>query len=243
MPLSDQLDFGGEMESLFEAEFEEGRHEVASGNAPGAAPNAAEASLEPVADSPDSPEDLDPVEAVPLPAVDSAPEETSLGAEKLPACLEPWKSFYILRRGVLPCCYGHGPIAEMNEYRETWNSPTMQAIRKDLAEGRFHQYCIDSTACPIVRKSKHQENTLLEQPDTAPAGEPMTAVKHPERLATPSPSATPTRPSRSDLTPEGSRTPAGDGGVRELLKGVDRALFFESGIKTYRSIRDLFAGH
>ena len=244
VPLSDQLDFGGEMESLFETGFEEGRHEVRS--SAGSEAGLAADSSEPIADSPVDldPVDLDPAETVPLPVIEASVEEleeleeTSLGAENLPACLEPWKSFYILRRGILPCCYGHGPIAEMDEYRETWNSPTMQAIREDLAEGRFHQFCIDSTACPIVRKSNHQENTLQEQPVAQPVGEPITsAIKHPQRLATPS------GPSRPRPRSAGLENPEGDGGAKDLLKKIDRTLFFESGIKTYRSIRGLFASH
>jgi len=41
----------------------------------------------------------------------------------------------------------------MESYRETWNSPEMQAIRSSLLEGKFHDYCLRSSACPIVRKS------------------------------------------------------------------------------------------
>jgi hypothetical protein len=40
----------------------------------------------------------------------------------------------------------------MTEYRTVWNSPVMQAIRADLARGRFHRYCLTSPSCPIVRK-------------------------------------------------------------------------------------------
>jgi hypothetical protein len=71
----------------------------------------------------------------------------------LPPCTEPWTSLYILRRGVLPCCYGGKSIAPMTGYREAWNAPLMQEIRRDLAAGRFHRYCLDSEDCPIVRKS------------------------------------------------------------------------------------------
>jgi len=77
----------------------------------------------------------------------------SLGAEHRPACTEPWTSLYILRRGVLPCCYGGKPIAQMEEYRQAWNGELLQAIRGELAEGRFHDYCLESPACPIVRKA------------------------------------------------------------------------------------------
>lgn len=91
------------------------------------------------------------VAAEPTPQAAAAPE--SLGGEHQPACTEPWKSFYILRRGVFPCCYGGAPIAPMDQYRQAWNSPLVQDIRRELAHGRFHTYCLGSPACPIVRKA------------------------------------------------------------------------------------------
>jgi hypothetical protein len=42
----------------------------------------------------------------------------------------------------------------MDQYRDVWNSPILQAIRHDLSRGRFHQYCLDSPSCPIVRKAQ-----------------------------------------------------------------------------------------
>jgi MoaA/NifB/PqqE/SkfB family radical SAM enzyme len=134
--LSDQMDFGGAMRDLFTEEFERG------------------ASLDETAVA--APEPPAPVEAAPQSAI-----AESLGGEHQPACLEPWKSLYILRRGVMPCCYGHGPIAPMEDYRTAWNSPIMQSIRGELLEGRFHDYCLRSAACPIVRK--HQEAQALPQ--------------------------------------------------------------------------------
>ena len=137
--LSDQMDFGGSLGRQFDVWFEDGRRSVTG-------PPPTESPAEPV-----------PARPTPIPAESRAPSEVrvqaSLGSEANPACLEPWKSLYILRRGVFPCCYGAKPIAPMNEYREAWNSPLLQAIRGDLARGRFHQYCLDSPACPIVRKS------------------------------------------------------------------------------------------
>ena len=93
----------------------------------------------------------------PLPAL------PSLGGERTPACTEPWKSLYILRRGVLPCCYGGEPLAPMEEYRQTWNSPELQAIRGELLAGRFHSYCMRSLACPIVRKLEQANLLPLRQ--------------------------------------------------------------------------------
>lgn len=142
--LSDQMDFGGAMRDLFTEEFERGANLEDSAVAAPAPPAAAEPA--PPQSTTDNPQ----------PAI-----QESLGGERQPACLEPWKSLYILRRGVMPCCYGHGPIAPMEEYRTAWNSPMMQSIRGELLEGRFHDYCLRSAACPIVRK--HQEANALPQ--------------------------------------------------------------------------------
>jgi MoaA/NifB/PqqE/SkfB family radical SAM enzyme len=134
--LSDQMDFGGDMAQKFPQYYAE----------EGPATDAIGATVAP----PPAPDDTarpeprsEPMVSGPLP---------SLGAENLPACLEPWKSLYILRRGVFPCCYGGEAVAPMNGYREAWNSPLLQAIRGELAAGRFHEYCLKSPACPIVRK-------------------------------------------------------------------------------------------
>lgn len=53
-----------------------------------------------------------PIEVRPV-AMPAEAARPSLGAERKPACTEPWRSLYILRRGVLPCCYGGAPIADM----------------------------------------------------------------------------------------------------------------------------------
>lgn len=123
--LRDQLDFGGSLEKVFEAGFEAGREEV------DVAPTLSEAATP-------------PAEAKP-----------SLGFERHPVCAEPWKDLYILRRGIRPCCYGGAAIGGMDDYRTAWNSPLLQAIRAKLAGGRFHEYCVMSPACPIVRKAEH----------------------------------------------------------------------------------------
>ena len=53
------------------------------------------------------------------------------------------------------CCYGGEPVAGFDDYREAWNGPAIVHIRASLAAGKFPQYCLNSPACPIVRK--HQE--------------------------------------------------------------------------------------
>jgi MoaA/NifB/PqqE/SkfB family radical SAM enzyme len=147
--LADQMDFGGAMRELFEEEFDRG----ASGNS--ATPSLETPKMPPLAPVVQAPVVQAPAEpALLLP---------SLGSERLPACTEPWKSLYILRRGVMPCCYGGAPLAPMEAWRETWNSSEVQAIRSELLQGRFHDYCLRSPACPIVRKAEHAH--------TLPAGQ------------------------------------------------------------------------
>jgi hypothetical protein len=168
--LSDQMDFGGSMRELFEEEFARGAsldepappiavpqdgHNESSTTSP--LSGVAEAS---VAAAPAAALTKSAVDAPTILPLEVLP---SLGGEHQPACLEPWKSLYILRRGVMPCCYGGEPIAPMEEYRTAWNSPVMQAIRGELLKGRFHDYCLRSTACPIVRKFDQSKALPLRQ--------------------------------------------------------------------------------
>ena len=155
--LADQMDFGSSMESLFAEGYDEGRQSATDAEPPPATP--VEPEREGAVDSAatDEPTGL----ATPAVAIDPDEHGTdqpsaipSLGDERMPACTEPWKSLYILRRGVFPCCYGGVPIAPMDDYRDAWNSTEMQDIRRELLAGRFHEYCIRSPACPIVRKSQ-----------------------------------------------------------------------------------------
>jgi len=149
--LADQMDFGGSMGAQFDRWFEEGRREVA-------------ASLEGAAAAPPPPGPA-PSEPVPVaaPVVQPAEPLPSLGSERKPVCTEPWKSLYILRRGVFPCCYGGAPLAKMDGYRDAWNSPEVRAIRTELAAGRFHDYCLSSPACPIVRKAHESAELTTAQ--------------------------------------------------------------------------------
>ena len=170
--LADQMDFGGAMGEEFDRWFDEGRREVAAeiGSAMTAGP-AAVLTGSPPAPSPvpagtvvapetravglaDEPElaGRPPGEVAATEPAGEAPP--SLGAERKPLCTEPWKSLYILRRGIFPCCYGAEPLAPMSGYHEAWNSRELQKIRATLAGGRFPTYCLKSTSCPIVQKAQ-----------------------------------------------------------------------------------------
>jgi MoaA/NifB/PqqE/SkfB family radical SAM enzyme len=150
VPLADQMDFGGDAQSFADAFDSPAESEDTTDGA------AAQVSS-PVASAQDEPSSAvaepeqdetpiriaEPVQDEPLP---------NLGADAEPICMEPWRSLYILRRGIMPCCYGGEPIGDFTSYREAWNGPEIVEIRKTLAEGHFPHYCLNSPACPIVRK-------------------------------------------------------------------------------------------
>jgi len=75
-----------------------------------------------------------------------------LGQAGLPLCREPWESYYILRRGIMPCCYGNPIIGPMPDYAAVWNSPELREIRRYLSQGRLSPYCLKSPGCPIVQR-------------------------------------------------------------------------------------------
>lgn len=136
-------------------------------------------------------------------------DDGTLGEDGVPACLEPWKSLYVLRRGVMPCCYGDRPLAPMGEYRETWNAPILQDIRRHIARGEFHAYCLGSQSCPIVRKSLHARD----------AGGDASG----RRL--------------QETTLLGLMRQARALGLKPALKAFDRALFGGAGMALYRRVR------
>ncbi len=172
--LLNQMDFGGELAGAFEIEFEKGRQEtreilgIVNSETLNLSPDEIQASSES--------EDSTKSEKLPPPA-------PSMGREKLPACLEPWNRLYILRRGVLPCCYGHEPIAEMSQYKETWNGPIMREIRSALARGEFHEYCLNCKACPVVQKAQHSgslssdESSVIMEEEEEPIIKPSLAKR------------------------------------------------------------------
>lgn len=99
-------------------------------------------------------------------------EEDELGLRNLPLCREPWQSYYILRRGILPCCHGEKPIAVMSEWATAWNSPALQEIRRYLSQGKLSPYCLSSLGCPIVQKylakKKKEAKLAALSPQTRP---------------------------------------------------------------------------
>ena len=138
VPLSDQMDFGGRMSEDFAEFFEQGRREgtaVALRNKAVVSTPLAWGTVE---------GDIPPAS----PTAEAMPAEP-----RLPVCTEPWTSLYVLRRGTLPCCYGGPVLAPMASFKDQWNAPLVQDLRRTLRDGRFHSYCFDSPDCPIVRKA------------------------------------------------------------------------------------------
>jgi MoaA/NifB/PqqE/SkfB family radical SAM enzyme len=81
-----------------------------------------------------------------------------------PLCAEPWKTLYVLNRGVMPCCYATKPLAKWEEQgdrplqeflRDTFNSEEYQHIRAELAAGQLAKYCKDTPSCPVLKRMLH----------------------------------------------------------------------------------------
>jgi len=159
--LLDQLDFGGVLETTVQDEFSAGRQEVSLSPVSARISGETVKTGAAVGDESGAPraEDTDPM----APSASEGDEKPALGLEKWPACTEPWRNLYILRRGIRPCSYGGAPVADMEGYREVWNSPLLQDIRDHLRRGEFHSYCLESPACPIVRKSEHVRRLSVQQ--------------------------------------------------------------------------------
>lgn len=92
--------------------------------------------------------------------------ENDIGETGMPLCREPWKNLYILRRGILPCCYGNPVGYPFPDYAEAWNSPEIQEIRRYLSQGKLSPYCMECLGCPIVQRylAEHPlENPAMKQ--------------------------------------------------------------------------------
>lgn len=82
-----------------------------------------------------------------------------------PACDEPWRTLYVLQRGIMPCCYARRPIARWEDrqgrplaefLRDAFNGRAMQEIRSELAAGRLSEYCRNTPSCPILKLRQQQ---------------------------------------------------------------------------------------
>lgn len=81
--------------------------------------------------------------------------------EGAPLCSEPWKTFYMLRRGIMPCCYGYRPLATWDQQgqrtlaeflQDVFNGPELRHIRAELAAGRLPEYCRGCQNCPVTQR-------------------------------------------------------------------------------------------
>lgn len=78
-----------------------------------------------------------------------------------PICSDPWKSAYLLSKGISPCCYGSiiaswsqkpNDMSYFEYAKSVFNGEQMKDIRKHLAKGEFSSYCLSIKSCPIVDK-------------------------------------------------------------------------------------------
>ena len=96
-------------------------------------------------------------------------EAKSPGLSGLPLCREPWQSLYILRRGILPCCYGGAVLGEMEDFAAVWNGPELQELRRCLSRGELAPYCLENPGCPIVQRALAQSGHSSANPPHASA--------------------------------------------------------------------------
>jgi MoaA/NifB/PqqE/SkfB family radical SAM enzyme len=88
-------------------------------------------------------------------------ERPEIHVEGEPICAEPWKTLYVLNRGIMPCAFGVRPLATWSQQgnrrlddflRDVFNSDDYQEIRAELAAGRLPQYCKESLGCPVLKR-------------------------------------------------------------------------------------------
>jgi MoaA/NifB/PqqE/SkfB family radical SAM enzyme len=80
---------------------------------------------------------------------------------QVPLCQEPWKTFYLMKRGIYPCCFGYRPLFLPDNEAElpleqflsnVWNSEEFLEIRSYLARGELAPYCWKSPSCLVLRR-------------------------------------------------------------------------------------------
>jgi MoaA/NifB/PqqE/SkfB family radical SAM enzyme len=87
--------------------------------------------------------------------------EPKTKTEGQPLCAEPWKTLYVLARGIMPCAYATEPLAKWQEQgdqsleeflRDVFNSDEYQSLRGELAAGRLAPYCLNTPSCPVLKR-------------------------------------------------------------------------------------------
>lgn len=106
-------------------------------------------------------------------------ERPEIHVEGEPLCAEPWKTLYVLNRGIMPCAFGKRPLANWNQQgnrklddflRDVFNSDEYREIRTELAAGRMPRYCRESLGCPVLKRMPADETGA--EPVGAPISTP-----------------------------------------------------------------------
>jgi MoaA/NifB/PqqE/SkfB family radical SAM enzyme len=112
-------------------------------------------------------------------------ERPEIHGEGEPLCAEPWKTLYVLNRGILPCAFGVRPLANRNQQgnrtldeflHDVFNSEEYQEIRAELAAGRMPRYCRESLGCPVLKRMAPGERGA-EPSDLGQGARPSPLVK------------------------------------------------------------------
>ncbi len=111
-----------------------------------------------------------------------------LGYSGLPLCREPWESYYILRRGIMPCTHGNPVISPMTAWEETWNSHKLQEIRSlGLQHFSFPAQTwatiLFDAAAAYNRMSSQERPALLDSLLPLYLGKVLSFVKKTERMS------------------------------------------------------------
>lgn len=100
-------------------------------------------------------------------------ESERIAEQAEPLCAEPWKTLYVLARGIMPCCYATEPLARWEDQgerslddflRDTFNSAEYQNLRRELAAGRLAPYCRNTPSCPVLKRMADESGTVSDGP-------------------------------------------------------------------------------
>lgn len=86
-----------------------------------------------------------------------------------PLCGEPWKTLYVLHRGMLPCCYTKESFARLGDFSDgdlrdriahVFNDRRYQEVRAALGSGRLSEFCLSNRSCPLVEGAQREDRGM-----------------------------------------------------------------------------------